>query len=156
MCDNYENWPTREQWIRDTFPSLRNDDYEETSPQTCVYNCIAWAAEDIQKWWWPSPDSFWPLDSIEDETVENFQSAFEITGGYAVCEDGHPEPGFEKIAIFASGQRVTHMARQLQSGVWTSKLGSGWDISHRSLAGVNCGEYGEAVSFMRRPKYEAT
>jgi len=152
MYANSEGWPTREQWIRDNFPELQSDAYEETSPQTSGYNCIAWAAEDTEKWWWPSPDSFWPLDSIGDETVESFQRAFQTARGYAVCEGGDPEQGFEKVAIFARGQRVTHMARQLQSEVWTSKLGSGWDISHKSLAGVNCSEYGEAVSFMRRPK----
>jgi hypothetical protein len=136
----------------DNFPHLRNGGYEETSAQTCLYNCIGWAAGDLENWWWPSQDSFWPLDSVDDESVENFEKAFNVALDYQVCENGDLEEGFEKVAIFARDRRVKHMARQIQTGVWSSKLGRGWDITHHAVDGVNCDVYGEPVSYMRRPR----
>ena len=150
MCDNYAQWPPIEDWIRALFPNLQHDDYEETSGQTCNYNCIGWAAEDTQHWWWPSEDGFWPLGlPLDDESIENFQNAFRLTRNYEPCDNGNLEDGFQKVAIYAIAGRVKHMARQLESGSWTSKLGFGWDISHHTLEGVNCNQYGEVAGFMR-------
>jgi hypothetical protein len=153
MCDNYKYWPPIEEWIRDLFPNLRNGEYDETSDQTCLYNCIAWAAEDTSKWWWPSEDGFWPSGlPINDESAANFQQAFRITCDYEPCDNGELENGFQKIAIYMNGGRVKHIARQLESGSWTSKLGIGWDISHHLLDGLNCSQYGQVAAFMRRPR----
>ena len=38
------------------FPGLRNSAYRVTSPAARDYNCIAWAAGDATRWWWPDPD----------------------------------------------------------------------------------------------------
>jgi len=156
MCDNYANWPNIEEWIHQCFPNLQNGDYEETSDQTCLYNCIAWAAEDIENWWWPSEDGFWPLDTIGDESVENFEHAFQVARHYEVCTNGNLEDGIEKVAIFAIGETVKHMARQLITGEWTSKLGIGWDIRHPILEDVNCPQYGVTVRFLARPRGAAS
>jgi hypothetical protein len=43
------------------------------------------------------------------------------------------EEGFEKIAIYAKSGELTHIARQLITGLWTSKLGQSWRVTHRSL-----------------------
>ena len=61
------------------------------------------------------------------------------------------EPGFEKIALFATDQAVPlHAARQLASGRWTSKLGEREDIEH-ALRDLEGEIYGTVVLIMKRP-----
>ncbi len=59
--------------IRGVFANL-SDAFEVTSWLTDNYNCIAWAAGDSQKWWWPDPEgeSFWPRGIDRKDTVEAF------------------------------------------------------------------------------------
>jgi hypothetical protein len=60
---------------------------------------------------------------INDETVDSFILAFGILG-YSPCDDGTLEEGFEKVAIYVDeSETPTHMAKQLPSGMWTSKCG---------------------------------
>src|SRR5688572_14014267 len=110
--------------LKKIFPRLRFSEHRYTSHRNINYNCICWAANvpprDI---WWPSPDGYWPAGVRRDGTVDAFVDAFGLLG-YVPCADGILEDGFEKVALFAlpSGE-PTHMARQLASGTWTSKLG---------------------------------
>jgi|CZKY01.1.fsa_nt_gi hypothetical protein len=122
--------------INNEFSSLQ-DAFQVTSWPLDTYNCIAWAAEDHCYWWWPDPDyeSFWPRGVDREDTVVAFIAAFQ-TMGYELCDSYDLEPGFEKVAIYSAGERVKHMARQLPSGAWTSKLGDWWDIAHNSVDGV--------------------
>lgn len=150
MCDNYAQWPPIEDWISSHFPNLPINEYQETSDQTCLYNCIAWAAEDTDHWWWPSEDAFWPVD-IVDDSLGSFAEAFRILNNYTPCDNGQLEPGFQKVAIYAVGTRVKHMARQIDTGLWTSKLGMGWDINHQTTENLICGRYGDSISYLRRP-----
>jgi hypothetical protein len=136
-----------------SFPNLIIDGYAITSPATPDYNCIAWAAEDNQAWWWPDQQLcyYWPTEIPRKEALEFFIMAYK-TLGYSVCEDPAYENNFEKIAIFAnSAGKPTHAARQLHSGKWTSKLGSSEDIEH-ALDGVSGSEYGSVAVIMKRPK----
>jgi len=152
MCDEGD-WPSLDEWLHASFPNLRSGDYEETSERTCLYNCIAWAAGDTENWWWPSEDAYWPEGlPRDDESTDNFKTAFRQERNYEPCADGSLEAGYEKVAIYAIAGRTKHMARQLESGAWTSKLGMGWDISHQTLTGVECNQYGQAVEYMKRPK----
>ena len=131
------------------FPNLTDNDYRITSPFTIDYNCIAWAVGDQQKWWWPSPDSYWPPDLLRDNTLANFVQMFESMG-YESCDSEKLEPEFEKIAIYTgNNDRPTHAARQLDSGLWTSKLGALEDIEH-NLAGLEGEAYGTIAHIMRR------
>lgn len=150
MCDDYAQWPPIEDWIQALFPNLPLAEYRATSGQSCLYNCIAWAAEDIDSWWWPSEDAFWPVD-IVDDSVASFEDAFRASRNYQRCNDGELEVGFQKVAVYAVGNRVKHMARQLVNGVWTSKLGIGWDISHHTTEDLISPQYGDPVSYLRRP-----
>jgi hypothetical protein len=59
------------------------------------------------------------------------------------------EEGFDKVAIFANKDRVTHMARQLRSGRWTSKLGPLEDVEH-DLHAVESKTYGRVVKILKR------
>ena len=130
------------------FPKLR--DFRVTSPPSEVYNCIAWAAGINNDWWWPNGFDTWPSGAPMEETLPAFIAAFTPLG-YEVCDDGALEDGVEKVAIYArpSG-RVTHMARQLPTGRWTSKLGEAEDIEHGSPDELEGAVYGAVVRYMRR------
>jgi hypothetical protein len=55
------------------------------------------------------------------------------TKDYEQCDDGTPECGYEKIAIYVRSGEVKHVARQLPDGRWTSKLGPGYLIEHSAV-----------------------
>lgn len=129
------------------FPRLTADNHRVTSPATADYNCVAWSAGDTEHWW--EPGVFWPVPT-DNYGPEALEAAFRSIG-YEPCPDGNPEPGFEKVALYAAGQFYTHAARQLPSGRWTSKLGRSEDIEHDTADGVAGGAYGEVFRFMRRP-----
>lgn len=139
--------------FRAHFPKLEPTGFQVTSRPTAIYNCIAWAAGDTGRWWWPVPAqaSYWPEDAPREETVSAFVSAF-ATRGYEECATGDLEPGFEKVALFANGLgKPTHAARQLEDGSWTSKLGRNLDLSH-AVNGLDGPQYGSVVKFLRRPR----
>lgn len=140
------------------WPGLKLGPWQKTSEATEKYNCVAHAVRDPTRWWWPggSPtpapgDEYWPADAPASDQVESFVYVFEQLG-FRVCPTGDHEPGVEKVAIYvdASGL-VQHVARQLPSGLWTSKLGHLMDISHR-LEALEGQEYGRATHFLGRPR----
>jgi hypothetical protein len=135
------------------FPGLRTSSFRITSPPTREYNCIAWAASDTARWWWPDADPdatvFWPSSAPLEETLNAFAAAFAALG-YVPCSEEHVENGFEKVALFVAGGVPTHAARQRPNGRWTSKLGFREDIEHdlHALAGE---EYGTMALILKRP-----
>lgn len=140
-------------WLESDFPNLTDDSHEIKSPPARQYNCIAWAAEEDDRWWWPvpSPFAYWPPGLPRVVTLENFILAFRIRG-YEPTDNAQLEPGFEKVAIYVDDEGTpTHMARQLVSGTWTSKLGQQEDIDHDSLEDLEDGEYGRVAQILRRP-----
>ena len=138
--------------IEAIFPRLVGTEWKFTSPESKKYNCIAWAADDHSKWWWPHPFyGYWPPGAPVEETLDAFIQAFSVLG-YKVCNDSTLEPGVEKVAIFAKKDGTpTHGARQLPSGKWTSKLGNSFDIQHE-LEALEAGEYGAVAVIMSRPQ----
>ena len=135
------------------FPQLESSPYEITSPEDAQYNCVAWAAgpAEVRRRWWPAPSPFyfWPVEPRE-ETVAGFIRAFGELG-YTVCDAADFEPGVEKLAIYADETGTpTHMARQLPSGHWTSKLGELEDIEHLTLGQLGGSDYGRVVQFLER------
>jgi hypothetical protein len=144
------NWPLA------GFPLLNAENCTITSNVSTRYNCIAWAAGDSGRWWWPDPleSYYWPSDVPREETIEAFLRAY-ATLGYAECPDASLEPGFQKIALFAksySGESLkpTHAALQLPSGRWTSKLGALQDVDHENLVALQGPAYGIAVRYLKR------
>jgi hypothetical protein len=133
------------------FPLLTSNNWRLTSPATNEYNCIAWAAHDAERWWWPDMDgdAFWPSEVSRQVTLDAFVAAYGLVG-YSICATGHLEDGFEKIAIYAKPTGPTHAARQLASGKWTSKLGGWEDIEHDSPAALVGEIYGDIVCFLKR------
>ena len=136
------------------FPNLTTNNYDLTSPSDPTYNCIAWAMGDTSRWWekFPVDGYYWPADIATNETTVSWLSLFALAG-YVTCENGELEEGLEKIAIYATEEgEPQHIARQLVSGSWTSKLGGLQDITHQSLEAIETTTYGAARYFMKRPQ----
>lgn len=135
------------------FPNLRNGS-AITSPPTAHYNCIAWAANDAKRRWWPQPgDWYWPRPHNNVASVTEFEQVF-FELGYTIAPlDDSLVPTCEKIAIYVSNLTglVTHMARQLPTGRWTSKLGPQWDIEHLAPDCLNGDEYGRYLHCIGKP-----
>lgn len=150
--------------LRKSFPKLRYGDDRVTSDRTpetdpTPYNCIAWAAGDDGKWWEYDPDGelgfkvFWPEAVSTDSTIASWVKVFETGLGYKLTQNSNYERGFEKVAIYAKGSTPTHVARQIGKNRWTSKLGFGHDIEHRTLhclSGHSPEEYGDVVRVLKR------
>lgn len=138
--------------LESLFPGLALSPYRVTSPKDRVYDCIAWAAGDVTKWWWPdfAGQEFWPAGVARDETLDAFRDAFRAMG-FAECDADADEVGYEKVAIYADQGFPTHAARQLASGRWSSKLGALEDVEHELQALVGT-EYGAVAQVMKRPK----
>lgn len=135
----------------DVFPGLRGQSYQVKSPRDQSYNCIAFAAGDDRKWWWPDAtgEDHWPSGVARVETIDAFQDAF-ATLGYVVCDNDQLESGYEKIALFAVADVPKHASRQLPSGRWGSKLGPSEDIEH-ALHDLSGTVYGAVTVVMKRP-----
>lgn len=136
------------------FPNLGQDNHTITSPQTEEYNCIAWAANDSEQFWWPcsKPVAFWPEGVLDELSVPAFAAAFG-TLGYVPCADGAFEDGVEKVVLYVDQNNIpTHMSRQLENGSWTSKLGRWCDISHDHVSVLHGPSYGTGRYFFSRPK----
>lgn len=140
-------------WLPSDFPKLQDDNHEVKSPTTREYNCIAWAADETDRVWWtvPPPYAYWPPEAPLVTTLDSFIRAFR-TRGYEPADNFQIEPGYEKVVIYVDANGTpTHMARQLESGVWTSKLGPQEDIEHDTLQDLEGDVYGHAVQALRRP-----
>ena len=74
--------------------------------------------------------------------------------GYQPCDNGELAPATEKIAIYVGADgEPSHVAKQMASSWWQSKLGSGHDIEHETLdllEGNEEDEYGKVMVFMKR------
>jgi hypothetical protein len=149
--------------LQSKLPKLLDGTYQRTSEATGRYNCIAHAAYDTKKNWWPVPggfaenDRYWPKEAPPRRTIKAFSKAFELQG-FENCEDGQLERGYEKVVLYVSDKpkpdaplnAPTHMARQLPCGNWTSKLGPYIDIMHDTPERLVSDEYGRIELYMRR------
>lgn len=134
------------------FPNLTEANSRPTSPYDEGYNCIAWAAESTDYWWWPDAmgQQYWPPDVPREETIEAFVQAYGLQG-YSQRSDATLEPGKQKVAIYADGNgKPTHAARQLPDGWWASKLGQQIDIEHE-FAALDGPAYGTVAVILARP-----
>jgi len=134
------------------FPLLHAARFAVTSPEQVDYNCVAWAAGETTRWWWPDEfgQYYWPEEAPRRSTLEAFGAAFRRLG-FEECEHADFEPGWEKVAIYAKEDgSPSHAARQLPDGAWTSKLGALEDVKHTSLEQLTGDAYGWPVLFLRR------
>ena len=141
----------RKRSIKNLCPGLFQSEFEITSPQASDYNCIAWAANDVNNWWDPHL-AYWPEGIERELKLNTFIKVFEMLG-YQVCDNSKLEKDCVKIAIFVDDNEIpSHAARQLDNGHWTSKLGQIEDIEHHKVEGVEGKYYGKVAVFMKRNK----
>ena len=140
------------------FPGLRYDDgFLITRPEDADYNCSAWAFRRKDCWLWPDEETdgvaVWPENSNGDTGVKTFIEAFK-SQGYEVCDSTEHEADVEKIALYAypDTEECTHASRQLDNGMWTSKLGPSFDICHSSPYTIQGRLYGSVVCILRRKR----
>ena len=145
------NWPPHE------LPNLTANNCDVKSPATKRYNCLAWAAGEDFRNWWPDPMGigYWPPGIVRAVTTQAFLLAYG-TLGFTLCFDGTLEAGVEKLAIYGKGQtgaeEPTHAAVQLETGHWTSKIGRFEDITHTTPNAVGGPVYGAVICYLARPR----
>lgn len=61
--------------IERDFPNLSACGYRLTSQDSPDYNCVAWAADDDQRWWWPDADGihYWPPNVPRELALEAYR-----------------------------------------------------------------------------------
>ena len=137
--------------LEDFFPRLAASGYEITADASGEFNCITWVlGMSGRNWDFNDPDGYWPLSVPRNDLITTVMQLF-IGEGFTSCESIEPEPGYEKIALYAFVGRFTHAARQLEDGRWTSKLGKREVITHPSPATLSGGFFGFVHCIMRRP-----
>jgi len=136
------------------FPALANSGYSKSSDEDPAYNCVAFAVHDTGQFWQKVAvrGYYWPLD--RDDRLEDWIRALELNN-YVVTDNWDLEKGVEKVSIFVNKDGVPeHVARQLESGIWTSKIGRREDIEHSHLAALEGLEYGKATVVMKRSRFK--
>jgi hypothetical protein len=74
--------------------------------------------------------------------------------GFQCCEDSTHEDGYLKIALYSTGARFCHVAKQIRGADWSSKAGVLYDFRHSSLDSLHPSgimENARPTVFMRRP-----
>ncbi|HWB22032.1 MAG TPA: hypothetical protein VG652_04000 [Gaiellaceae bacterium] len=136
-------------------PRLAEADHRITS-KPAEYNCVAWVTRDFAHWWapgihWPPPP--FPQPRGPDDDLDCYIALFELWG-YELCESEAYEQGWLKLAIYADGSAFHHVAKQLPSAAWSSKVGEAHDLRHVELEPLNQAAYwpgATASVYMRRP-----
>jgi hypothetical protein len=118
---------------------IQDDDFK--SIVTPRYNCVGFAIGDPN--WWDhvgEEGTTWPADLIGRGSLNDYLEVFR-RHGFQTCDRAEGTvamPGWENIAIFHEGGEFSHVAIQLASGCWVSKLG-GYEVRSRRLpAGSLC------------------
>jgi len=157
--------PINRNEIIKVFPGLKNDKFFKIEDSSPNYNCIAWAAHVTDCWWDKLPHGNRPSIRFDGVKVDwPFDVDFEFSTrvlieiftqlSFVICEDGEYEDGFKKVVIYEKDAEATHMARQLTNstnkGIWTSKLGGWFRITHESPLTIEGNAYGVATIFMKK------
>jgi len=130
-----------------------------TSPETWVYNCIAFAMGSQSMWiasghpegWY----AWWPETVTRNDAPQSLIEAF-MYMGFERCADAIPENGYDKVVLYQKRKSNgsygwTHAAKVIGDHQLHSKLGSSFDIHHRDGNVFESCEYGEEYAYMRRP-----
>lgn len=157
--------------LKNIFPRLATDaHFSIQSPETPEYNCIAWAMGFNDRWvdyfldYDISRKKWWPDGVARDSKPDTLIAAFKQLG-FVECEDDSNEEGFDKVALYKvspltdpyTGETIanegwTHAARVVSSDMYHSKIGSLFDIYHRSGDVFMGTSYGDIYQFMKRKK----
>lgn len=143
---------TKRKQLLEWFPKARQSltSLSITSPIDFGYNCVAWALDKTDRWWQPGNSrTFWPHPESET-TLAAYLRMFE-SQGFQRCETQVREAGLVKIALYVDQQdNFLHVARQLDSGRWSSKCGAQSDISHSTPELLDGPTYGRFWGCLKR------
>src|SRR5712691_10479415 len=94
--------PSDPDWeaLFEDFPVLRDHLFTVTSPTTEDYNCFTHAVGRADVWAWPEGWSHWLPGVPREDTVASLVAGFMLFG-YESCESEDPEPGVEKVCVYA-------------------------------------------------------
>ena len=109
------------------------------------------------KRYWDKTAFFLSLFSFLYVLFSSFSPQFEFVDafrlkGYEKCSLPDFEEGYRKIALYITPgtTKCTHAARQLSSGLWTSKLGEAYDIQHDTPQSIEGSIYGCVYCYMKK------
>lgn len=151
--------PSKLDWVEKKFPNICKNYRHKDGP--AGYNCVAFAADDTLRWWWPANELgyYWPPNVPVQEDLPSFIACFKSLN-YEECGlNEFLENGFEKVAIYVDGNNIPkHVAKQFvyDNGYWRSKLADADCISHTlgGLSGLFNGmqyaNYGNVAIILRR------
>jgi hypothetical protein len=141
----------RDAHLEDDFKGLKTSSYRITSIKDPTYNCVAYAVGDTANFWYDAAVNgyYWPPGAPSADSIDGWVKVFH-DHGYRETDDRTLELGIEKIAIYASVEGPEHVARQKASGLWTSKLGKGYDIEHPTLESLEGAIMGRVTKIMKR------
>jgi hypothetical protein len=139
--DPKKNW-------KKAFPNLGS--YEILAASTLKsksklpYNCIAHTLRIYDRW-------VWPADPGKDAYVSDFDRLYGSHGYKRMAKmDYRFNSKLDKIVLYGKkkdGKTVcTHGSRQLADGTWTSKLGQGALIRHKTPGAVSGPDYGKPIA----------
>lgn len=96
-----------------------------------MYNCVAFALEIEDTWWWPDKMQigYWPEGIDREETVDAFLAAF-ATRGFVPTTRVEYDPTISRLALFCKNGKPMHICREVGSDRWVSKLGRAEDVEH--------------------------
>lgn len=122
--------------LRTKWPKLRPGNYNETSPATARYNCVAFVNDDERHWWQAGMYGgmySWPATIEQSDSLTAWVQLF-TSRGFELTDSRDHEPGFEKVAIYIDPKDglPSHVTKS-DGRVWKSKLGKLQDIEHASL-----------------------
>jgi hypothetical protein len=132
---------------RHGFPRL-GEDFEVLAAATESYNCISWSVGSMSSWYWPR----------DAATLDVFDAVYAHYGFRRVAGlDYKLAAGQDKVVLYArrdgeGGVELTHAARQLADGSWSSKLGSLPLIRHLHPDDVAGPAYGVPYVLYVRPR----
>lgn len=133
----YPRKPNQDEWevIKAYFPNLIREDTWLTGPANKVYNCIAWSLGFDDRW--IPPDS--PLSAF----IAQYQS-------YGCQHIGRLNPKASidgwgtSVEVCTHGSKIYTGVSVGKSGLWESKLGDGWRLTH-NREGLKGEVYGEIL-----------
>lgn len=130
---------------------------DKGSPEGNHYNCVAWALNITDKWYDPDPNYYWPSGIKQNPSVEAYIQLFDLHGYFLDSTDNAEfDPEYEKLAMYVHEfNEFGHVARQLETGLWTSKLGTSHDIEHE-LEDLKGRCFGNIIKILKRKRSRIT
>src|SRR5262245_4584007 len=138
------------------FPGLKNSGFEVTSDKSDRPNCIGWVLNS-NLYFDPVIGGsiggyYWPDGIRKDDTVTAWSELFSLHG-FRDCPTADLDVETEKIGIYVGADgNATHVAKQLNTGEWTSKVGKAEDIRHGTLDALVGKEFGTIDKIMSRQR----